>query len=262
MEGYKYTDEQYVDQKSSSSYGKLGDTDSERIQNAKEADKALIIPYADVEYGNEGGFHQVFEKEVDDCLYRTEIAFAYDSDCNIAKIALENNTSSFDINRLRRLTSLKIESEHYILDDSLIQFPKLGIYFFDTNGLTDAEKLSYLHYGSEGLFSGIISGFPPSTPAGILTILHELGHFWRDDADNHKKRLGGLDRAYRKLQNKQPMSEHEKGAILNEERSAWSTSLKESIEFLMPMCNPEDIRKHMHFALSSYGKTLQKAKTQ
>lgn len=260
MEGFN-NDEQYIDQKSQSSYQKLGSTNIERAQNSREADKSLMLPYVDVEYKNEGSFHQSFEKKINNQTYKTDISFSYNSDCSIPKITLGENNSLFDLNRLRRLTTLKIESEHYILDSSLIPFPKLGIYFFDTNELSDTEKLRYLYQGSEGLFSGIISGFPPNTPAGILTILHELGHFWRSDADNLKTRLGGLDRSYTKLKEGQIMSNHERASVLEEERSAWAISLKEVIEFLTPVCEPEDIKKHMHFALSTYGKALEGTKT-
>jgi hypothetical protein len=254
--------EQYVNQKTERSHHKLGDSNAERAANAREADRRLMDSFADVEYTKEGGFSQTFEKEIDGRIYHTEMSFSYDSECGTPKIVLEHSKSLLDLNRLRRLVSIRIESENYVLDSSEVPFPKSGIYFFDVNGLSDAEKWKYSHQGIQEAMSGIISGMPPSTPAGIITILHELGHFWRSDADNYHKMFGSLGRAYRKVQSRTPMSGHEKGMVLEEERSAWAVALKEAVEFLKPICDTEDVKKSVHFALSTYGKALKDTKTQ
>lgn len=249
----------YIDDKTEQAQNKMGDSPEERKANAINAMEESILPFAELDFSQPGSFKDEFSKEVDGRIYTTKLDFDWDLECNLFKRLSVEEAKSYgiDLERVRHLARFHIESDRFIFDSIIHHWHPMGVYFFDVSGLSRKAKDPYTHVGFEAPLSGITMGLPPNTPLGIATLFHELGHFWKYDADKtNNERFGDTGRAYGLLHKKEKLDTEAQAKIIREERSAWSISLQEVEEFLKPFVSPKTLSHIVHTSLAIYTQQL------
>lgn len=251
----KINNRQYLEQKHKKAEMFVGTTREERVANFKESALIMSNPFVEVVYKKEGEVSFSIEKEIDEVNYKTDIYFSYDSDCSNATVFGNPTATGLDLNRMRRLKRLKLESNKYMFDSDRDPIPKYGLYFFDTNGLNEKELLKHILTGQlAATMDNVIVGNPPNTPLGLTSLFHELSHHWRNISDPERGLLVSI--LSNRIHSERPLSDEEKSIILNEERSVEATYIKDLINILKPIVDRRHIEVISKSFLQSYSYAL------
>jgi hypothetical protein len=249
-------DREYVEKKHEQQLNKLGATYEERLTRYTEAYKKLSIPFSDYVYEDEGELSlELKGKENADGSPAdvTKMILEYEKGENTRAIFSKDSAYNDAVRKVKRLY---LESNNFIFDTDNMPVPKHGIYFKVNKQLGDPNITTpqFVNVGGYNPIADEITvDFPLTTPLGIATVLHEMGHFLRArSSDEQSIRVHSL---YSKDLSK--LSDTEKALVLHEERAAEAVALKESIEFLKPVVEPGILKNFVQATLLIYsGKML------